>query len=264
MSSHNPFPDTVIQQISDNSVHAFSHRLVMDAVDVSLALNRHLLVYAIEGVFQIETDSASWRLPPSRAGWLPVGEAVESKIIKPVQCISIFFKEDFVTSPKNECSIFNATLLIQEMFKYTLRWNEIHAENSQLSDRFFLTLFDLCKEQIQSTSLFTLPKAKSTELQRVLDYTLDNLSTNLQLAELANLVSLSTRSLTRRFQNEIHMTWTQYLLQARMMRAMDYLAQGKNVTQTAFAVGFTNVGAFTTAFHKYTESTPTQYQALFR
>ena len=36
-----PFPDEVIQRIVENRVHAFSHRLVMDAVDVSGALNRH-------------------------------------------------------------------------------------------------------------------------------------------------------------------------------------------------------------------------------
>ena len=96
MQPVSPFPDAVMQQILNNSVHAFSHTLVMDAIDVSLALDRHLLVYGIEGVFQIETDSASWRLPPSRAGWLPAGQMAKTTTLKPVRCISIFFKHDFI------------------------------------------------------------------------------------------------------------------------------------------------------------------------
>ena len=47
VSSKLPFPDKVIQRIVENRVHAFSHRLVMDAVDVSGALNRHLLLYGV-------------------------------------------------------------------------------------------------------------------------------------------------------------------------------------------------------------------------
>jgi len=264
MSSELPLPDTVIQRIIENRVHAFSHRLVMDAVDVSLALNRHLLVYGIEGVFQIDTEVASWRLPPSRAGLVPAGQPVRTKIIKPVRCISVFFKDDFVSINADQCTVFNVSPLIQEMFKYTLRWNEHGAANTTLSDRFFLTLFDLCKEQMLSQSLFTLPKAQSSELKYILDYTLNNLAEDLRLDELATLVAMSTRTLTRRFNSEIHMTWGQYLHQARMMRATDHLSSGMTVTETAFAVGFSNVSAFTTAFHRYAGMPPTQFQAQFQ
>lgn len=264
MQPVSPFPDAVMQQILNNSVHAFSHTLVMDAIDVSLALDRHLLVYGIEGVFQIETDSASWRLPPSRAGWLPAGQMAKTTTLKPVRCISIFFKHNFIPDAPGESNIFNATLLIQEMFKYTLRWDETHASNSSLSNRFFMTLFDLCHEQMQAPSLFTLPKAKSDDLASVLDYTLEHLSENLMLDDLARLVSMSSRTLTRRFHKEIHMTWGQYLLKARMLRAMDNLAKGMTVTETALSVGFSNISAFTTAFHKYTDHTPTQYQSQFQ
>ena len=176
MLDQSPFPDAVMEQIMNNAVHAFSHNLVMDAVDVSMALNRHLLVYAIEGIFQIETDSASWRLPPSRAGWLPAGSVVKTSTLKPVRCISVFFREDFIPEPPRENSIFNATLLIQEMFKYTLRWDELNITNNPSSNRFFLTLFDLCREQMQAPPLFTLPKAKSDDLAVVLQYTLDHLA----------------------------------------------------------------------------------------
>ena len=259
-----PFPDQVIQRIVENRVHAFSHRLVMDAVDVSGALNRHLLLYGIEGVFQLDTDFASWRLPPSRAGWIPAGQTIRTRIIKPVRCISIFFQEDFIRTDMNQCIVFNAPFLIQEMFKYTLRWNENAPEDNATSDRFFLTLFDLCREQMQSNSLFTLPKAKSDDLNYILEYTLEHLADELRLDELATLVAMSKRNLTRRLNSEIHMTWGQYLHQARMMYAMDHLARGMNVTETSFAVGFSNVSAFTTAFHKYAGMPPTQFQSQFR
>jgi len=259
-----PFPEKVLQRLIENRVNAFSHRLVMDAVDLSLALNRHLLVYAMEGVFQIETETGSWRLPPSRAGWVPIGQVVETKTIKPVRCISIFFREDFITTDMNECIVFNAPTLIQELFKYTLRWNEDEPENDAMSDRFFLTLFDLCQEQMQIGSLYSLPKAKSEDLKYILGYTLEHLSDDIQLEQLAELISISKRTLTRRLNSEIHMTWGQYLGQARMMYAMDYLSQGMTVTETSFAVGFSNMSAFTTAFHRYAGMPPTHFQSQFR
>lgn len=264
MSAKLPFPDKVIQRIIENRVHAFSHRLVMDAVDVSGALNRHLLLYGIEGVFQLDTESASWRLPPSRAGWIPAGQPIRTRIIKPVRCISIFFQEDFIQTDMDQCIVFNAPFLIQEMFKYTLRWNEKEPNNNTTSDRFFLTLFDLCQEEMRSNSLFTLPKAKSDDLKYILDYTLEHLADDLRLDDLATLVSMSKRTLTRRLNSEIHMTWGQYLNQARMMYAMDHLARGKTVTETSFEVGFSNVSAFTTAFHRYSGMPPTQFQSQFR
>ncbi|GAB4516077.1 MAG: helix-turn-helix transcriptional regulator [Anaerolineae bacterium] len=258
-----PFPEETIRTLLQTSVHAFSHTIVMDALDVSMALDLHVLVYGLEGLFQLETEQASWRLPPSRAGWIPAGTKVVASTIKPVRCISIFFKDHFVPAAPAACQIFNVSVLIREMIKYTLRWSPDYPAQDAAAERLFLTLLDLCREQMQSSSLFILPKAQSPELAAVLQYTRDHLEDDLRFDDLAKQVAMSPRTLARHFQAEIHMTWQQYLQRAQMLHAMDSLAQGQSVTNTALAVGYTNMSAFSTAFRKYTGSTPTRYQAQF-
>ena len=95
MASNFPFPEEVIENLLRNSAQAFSHDVVMDAIDISMNLERHLLVYGIEGLFQLDTDAATWRLPPSRVAWIPAGQLVRASTIKPVRCISVFYQQDF-------------------------------------------------------------------------------------------------------------------------------------------------------------------------
>jgi len=263
MTKSFPFPEEVIKSLLHSSAQAFSHNVVMDAIDVSMSTKRHLLVYGINGLFQLDTETGTWRLPPSRAAWIPAGRFVRASTIKTVRCISVFFKTDFVTEPMAECQVFNATLLIQEMIKHSLQWTSDRSLDDPIADRFFLTLLDLCHEQMLTSDLFALPKARSNEMKQVLDYTSLNLATDIKLEDVAKLVSISPKTLTRHLQAEIHMTWGQYLQQARMLKAMDYLTEGKTVTETALEVGYSNISSFSTAFLKYTEHTPSQYQSRF-
>ncbi len=263
MASAFPLPEDVIERLLQSPAKAFSHNVVMDALDVSMAINRHLIVYGIEGLFQIDTDEATWRLPPSRVAWIPAGHPVKASTIRPVRAISIFVETRFALFAPAECQVFSATLLIREMIKHSLRWSGDRKPDNLNADRFFLTLMDLCQEQMQISDLFTLPKAQSPEIEKVLQYTTENLSTDLNLEDAANLIAVSPRTLTRHLQAEIHMTWGQYVKQSRMLKAMDYLAKGKTVTETAFEVGYGNVSAFSTAFSGFTELTPTQYQSQF-
>ncbi|MEO1668566.1 MAG: AraC family transcriptional regulator [Chloroflexota bacterium] len=263
MESPFPFPEEVIESLLKSPARAFSHDVVMDAIDVSMALDRHLLLYGISGLFQLDTEEATWRLPPSRAAWIPAGSLVTASTIKSVRCISILLTTDFAASPTAGCQIFSATLLIREMIKHSLRWSGDREPGDLSADRFFLTLMDLCHEQMQVSNLFTIPKAKSDEVEEILQFISDNLSADLNLEDAAKLVSVSPRTLRRHLQAEIHMTWGQYLKQSRMLKAMDYLAKGMTVTETALEVGYGNISAFSTAFSSFTDLTPTQYRSQF-
>lgn len=263
MDSTFPFPEEVIENLLQSPAKAFSHDVVMDAIDISMEIDRHLLVYGIEGLFQIDTDKSTWRLPPSRVAWIPAGQHVTASTIKPVRCVSIFLETDFADFAPLECHVFNATLLVREMIKHSLRWSGERQPDDLNANRFFLTLIDLCREQMQDSNLFTLPKAQSDEVKQVLQYTSENLSKDLSLEDAASLISVSPRTLTRYLQSEIHMTWGQYLKQARMLKAMDYLAGRMSVTETALEVGYGNSSAFSTAFSDFTELTPTQYKSQF-
>ncbi len=235
----------------------------MEAIDLSMALDRHVLLYGLEGLFLLETDDALWRLPPSRAAWVPAGTLMTATTIKRVRCTSIFFRQDFAPPLSLEPLIFQVNPVVREMISHSRRWGvDTMVEDDQL-ERFFLTLLDLCRTQVRDSHELALPKASTPELARALEYTRANLAQPIQLKDVARAAAMSPRTVMRRLGNEIHMTWGAYLQHARMISAMECLARGMQVTETTFEVGYSNMAAFSTAFRRFTGMTPTEYQAQF-
>jgi transcriptional regulator GlxA family with amidase domain len=79
--------------------------------------------------------------------------------------------------------------------------------------------------------------------------------------EVARTVGWSERTLRRRFWQDTGMTWRQYLLHARLLRAMAMLAEPEpSVLEVATAVGFGSPGAFARSFRAAVGETPSGYR----
>jgi AraC-like DNA-binding protein len=92
-------------------------------------------------------------------------------------------------------------------------------------------------------------------------YTLTRLAGPVTLAGAAKTAGLSERTLARRFEDEAGTSWRRFLHDARMLRAMELLAEdGARVTQTAYAVGFESLAAFTHAFTDFTGERPRDFR----
>lgn len=258
-----PVPEALRNALEHSRAQAFSHEIVMDAIDISMAFERHVLIYGIEGLFLLETELASWRLPPSRIAWVPAGTMVRATTIRQVRGTSVFFRPDFVHDVPSVLRVFSASPVVREMIKHARRWTVESQESDEGRERFFLTLLDLCRVQMKADGQLSLPKAVSEDLTKVLDYTRAHLAEALQVEDVARIAAMSPRTLMRRLNAEVHMTWGQYLQRARMLRAMEHLARGMTVTEAALEVGYSSIPAFSTAFRKLTELTPTEYRAQF-
>jgi transcriptional regulator GlxA family with amidase domain len=103
-------------------------------------------------------------------------------------------------------TVFEAPAVVREMFKQTRAWKPLE-DYTPVRERFLGTLVDLCREQIRQMSLFTLPKARSAELRGVLACTRANLAKSLRLDDVAKQAAMSPRTLMRRVEDEIGMTW---------------------------------------------------------
>ncbi len=258
-----PLPEELRHALEHSAARVLCHDIVMDAIDLSLALDRHVLLYSLEGLFVLETEQGSWRLAPSRGAWITAGTLVQATTIKPVRCTSLFFTRSFAAPLVSGLSVFDVPPVVREMFRYAGPWAEDAHATEPERERFFLTLLDLCRTQIQRGVQPALPKARSEELVRVLRFTQRNLAKPIRLEDAAREAAMSPRTLMRRLSAEIHMTWGQYLHIARMLHAMECLARGMPVTETAFEAGYTSMAAFSTAFRRFTDDTPTRYRAQF-
>ena len=103
------------------------------------------------------------------------------------------------------------------------------------------------------------------KLRRATDYINDNLSRDLSLAEIAEVLDLSTYHFVRAFKQATGETPHQYLLKSRVERAKQMLAETElPLSEISYLVGFNSQSHFTTSFRRLAKLTPKAYRETAR
>jgi AraC-like DNA-binding protein len=221
----------------------------------------HQLVYAAAGVLHLQVGDGEWLLPPQRAAWIRAGTRYRLHAAEPVALRVSCLPPALAEAPAKECGVFDVTALAREMLLAAVRWGPDRTAGDDRANRFFLALAALAVEWVSESREYRLPKAQSRELEAAMTYALENLTQEPTIDEAARIAEISPRTLARRFQEEASTTWRDFLHDARMMRAMEMLADRKNsVTDAAYGVGFNSLGAFTRAFVDFTGERPRDYR----
>lgn len=82
---------------------------------------------------------------------------------------------------------------------------------------------------------------------------------NRSIEEWAWRVSTTSRTLARAFRTTTAMTFSQWRTRARMSHAVDLLGEGIPVGTVARRVGYSTIGAFSTAFHRVLGRPPQEF-----
>jgi AraC-like DNA-binding protein len=225
----------------------------------------HYLLYASTGAFRLEVGNLRWLLPPQRAAWVAANIPLRLSAAGPGTTSSVLFAKGSIPRPEFSCRVFSVSTLAREMLLYAVRWGPERVDPDPTADAFFRALATVCAELAAEPDEFWLPCAQSTELTRALDYTLAHLIDKPTFAEVAGAVNVSERTLARRFTEETGMTWSEFARRARMIRAMELLAEpDTKVIEVVDAVGFSSVSAFNHAFRAFTGETPSSYRKRLR
>ncbi|OJT22056.1 AraC family transcriptional regulator [Archangium sp. Cb G35] len=226
------------------------------------AHRKHQLLYSAQGALHLEVEQAQWLLPPQRAAWLRSGTRHRVRVSQPVSLRTVYLEPRLVRlPPEGECRVFIIEPLAREMLLYSTRWGPERPPREPLADSFFGTLAQLLSEWASEPRAWRLPRARTPELERAMAFTLKHLGEPISFEDAARAARLSGRTLSRRFEEEAQTTWRRFLHDARMLRAMELLAEeGARVTQTAYAVGFESLAAFTHAFHAFTGERPRDFR----
>jgi AraC-like DNA-binding protein len=222
--------------------------------------SRHQLLYAFSGTLRLEVDRAMYLLPPQRAAWIPAG-VQHRTTLNQVRSGAVFFAPGLVPQGVNQVRIIPARPLVKEMILYAMRWPVSRDPDDAVANAYFKTLGLLCGEWLGEEMAFRLPRGRSPAVAGAMEYTLSNLE-NVTLDDAARAAFLSSRHLRRRFLSETGISWRQFRLHARMLRAMELLVEpDATITAVAYAVGFNSLSAFAKSFVLYTSETPSAYRA---
>jgi AraC-like DNA-binding protein len=220
----------------------------------------HQIQYAIGGVVEVETAIAHYLLPPQQAAWIPVGLEHQATMTPNVRSVAVMFDPELLPQVDNRARIVAVSPLIRQMMIYALRWPIGRVESDPVSDGFFQTLGHLVFEALEHEAPLSLPTSDNPIVAAAMSYTKAHLS-SVTAADVSRAVAISERTLRRQFDIAIGMSWRTYLTHARMLRAMALLAApGQSVQQTAAAVGFDSLSAFTRSFTQFCGQTPSTYR----
>lgn len=227
----------------------------------TMVMDRHYLLYAAKGVMRLEADGIGWTLPPARAALIHAGREITVTLPKTLLACSVLFDPNAFSAPKASLSVFDMSPLARELILSC----RAYGPDSQLDDMgllLFKTLAATTWKLAETPSKAGLPTAKSEVVRRALSITEQHLAEELTFEEVAAYVAVSSRTLARRFAEELGMTWRQALRRLRMNRAMEDLADpDRQITEIAFSVGYNSLSAFNAAFRDFSGQTPSEFRA---
>lgn len=206
---------------------------------------------------QIEVESVPGQgtaftiaLPVVHHGLTRVSQAASARVTTPTSA------SDLVTEPATFLSTGHAALLITEdsaEFGEYLRkelWKRFQSEWSATNG-----------EQASQPSAGSPNEADSVflfKLDAVISAELDNPALDIQM--LCARLHMSPKQLQRKVRTLTGLTPMEYLRQRRLRRAEEILLEGKSVSRTAYATGFSSQSYFTTCFKKWAGETPRSWQ----
>lgn len=221
----------------------------------------HYVVYAETGTMRLESGAKRWTLPPARAGLVAAGHKITVELPRPVRICSALIMPDLVPKPPALLTVFDMSALARELL-FALRPigkdTPLDPYSAQMVSALAAEIWRLCNHPTRAV----LPVPESPQLRQALFLTEANLANTLTFDEVAAQVAMSPRSLARKMQGEIGMTWRDVQRRMRMIRAVELLSEGTlPITDVALAVGYSSLSAFNAAFRAFADVTPSQYRA---
>ena len=238
------------------AVVAFGRDLKAGAV---LPFHRHRcaqFVYASSGVMTVTTLSAAYVVPPQRAVWMPAGVMHRIEARSDVGMRSLYIEVSEITDLPAEVCVLQVAPLLRELVVAAVAAGPEYEPDSPHS-RIVAVILDQIR--VQPVASLALPMPTDPRLSKIVQSLITNPADQRGLDEWAREVGASKRTLTRLFPAQTGMSFGSWRQQRRLLRALELLASGNNVTAVALELGYENTSAFIAMFRRCLGETPARY-----
>jgi AraC-like DNA-binding protein len=218
--------------------------------------DRDQLVYASRGVMTVRTSGGTWVVPTYRAVWIPATIPHTIAMSGTVAMRTLYLRPRLVRAIPRDCCVVNVPPLLKELIlhacafaalKKTIPWQR--------------HLIDVIIDQLETIQMVPLQLRNPTDPRalRIAQALLIDPSESRPLQQLCKVAGASKRTVERLFQDDVGITFGKWRQQLRLMRAMQLLAEGENVTRSALEAGYCTPSAFISMFRKTLGTTPALY-----
>ncbi|MCP1727590.1 AraC-like DNA-binding protein [Natronospira proteinivora] len=218
--------------------------------------SRAQLIYASAGVMSVTTDEISAVVPPYRAVWVPGGVYHEVRCQSAVSVRTVYVDSSAHPDLPASCRVLEVSTLLRELIIEATVVPVEYDEDGR-DGRVMALLLD----EIASTPVAPLhiPMPRHERLLAVCRSIITDPGYWGTVDEWAEMARMSRRTFTRHFRKETGMSFSEWQQHVRLMDALSKLANGEQVTQVAFDVGYKSASAFTAMFHRTFGAPPLHY-----
>lgn len=214
-------------------------------------------VYSFSGVIEIKLPDCHYLAPPLYGIWLPPNVVHTGQARYETFHSSLYITADLCGSlPSTACAL-TVSPLMRAMLEH-LRQHPPGLPQKEHEERLLLVLLDLLGSARSVGSY--LPTSDDPVLGKVLRALEANPGDSRSLTELAHAANTTDRTLMRRCQRDLGMTFAEWRQRLRVVRAMSLLEKGYTVESIALELGYASSSAFITMFRRLTSETPDEYR----
>lgn len=214
------------------------------------------LVYAVSGVLEVRTDAGHYMIPPQQAVWIPANHRHLIATRGGAELRSVHLQAGRVRLAKVAIEVLQADALSRALISRasTFDYEQPLGDKQQ---RLLLVLMDHIDE-LPVVDL-CLPLSDDPLLVPVLRWLLQHPADDKSLSQWASDLGASSKTLGRRFERCLGLSFRRWREQLRLHQAIEALALGHSVTRVALDLGYDSLPAFIQMFKRLTGVTPGKF-----
>ncbi|WP_426723959.1 AraC family transcriptional regulator [Enterobacter cloacae complex sp. 292E8] len=214
------------------------------------------LLHTLSGVVRVDSASGCWVVPPGRGVWLPAGTQHSLRITGNVAARTLFIDPLARADLPATCQIVQISSLLRELILASLLLDESYSPGSR-DERVYELILD--EIRLMPVLPFHLPEPESEPLRQLCQRIRQAPGESWSSTEAASSAGMSERTLNRHFQQQTGLRYAEWLRRARLLEALQRLAQGQPVLRVALDLGYGSHSAFTAMFRRVMGTSPSDY-----
>ena len=230
------------------------------APDTECTPHRHgwgSLDYSANGVMRMEVAGSRFMSPPQYAVWIPPNTEHSSYNAQAIVYRSVGLAPALCAQlPQAPCTLAISDILKAILSDFAQR--DVNVPQSEADIRLAQVLVDQLKQAPMHDCF--LPYARHPGLLGVLEGMQADPGDNRPLAQWAEQVHVSERTLARQFVRELGISFGEWRQRLRYLAAIEALDSDRSVQHVAFDLGYSTASAFIAMFQRHAGCTPEQYR----
>jgi AraC-like DNA-binding protein/quercetin dioxygenase-like cupin family protein len=216
------------------------------------------VTYALDGVIRVTVANTTWIVPPQRAIWIPPGALHEVVTLEKARLRALYVHAQAAPFRGERCEVLEVSALLRELVVALLDAEAGGAREAMVAR----LLLDEVGRSATLPICVALPADK--RLKPLCEKLIADPASTLTLDGWAQRAGASSRTLTRLFERELGMGFSQWRQQVRLAHAASLIARGLPLSRVSSELGYASQSAFSAMFRKTFGQSPSAFFARRR